>query len=120
MNIMFRVWDEISKTMTYPNEGSYCITMIGSVCDDETDGGGTLENRSYRAKAMQYTGLKDMDGVTEVYEGDIISADGLIIGNQHENPEILETGTNLLIQGFGSEAWIDAHKKAMERGCKYA
>ena len=69
---------------------------------------------------MQYTGLKDKKGVTEVYEGDIINADGLIIGNQYENPEALETGSNLLIQGFGTEAWIDTHEKAMERGCKYA
>jgi len=64
----FRVWDDISKTMTYPGEDKYCITMVGSVCLDETDNGGILENRSYRLTALDYTGLKGKNA----YEGDII------------------------------------------------
>lgn len=69
---------------------------------------------------MQYTGLKASDEVTDVYEGDIINATGVIVGNKYESPQILEEGDNCVIEGMGTRAWRGTESIAMGRGCIYA
>lgn len=68
----------------------------------------------------QSIGLYDKNGLTEIYEGDIIGVDGLKKGNQYENTDLLKDQSNLLIQRFGTATWETTNKKAMERGCKYS
>jgi hypothetical protein len=68
----------------------------------------------------QFTGLKDKSGYTEIYDGDIISLNGIKIGNRYENSNLLAGTTNILIEGLGTKEWSNTEQKAFECGCKYA
>lgn len=62
----------------------------------------------------------DKNGLTQIYESDIIGPDGLVKGNQYDDPDLFKEKTNLLIQGFGTADWQATEKEGLERGCKYA
>ena len=68
----------------------------------------------------QYTGLTDKNGVTKVFEYDIIDANGRKVGNYYENSDLLKDGTCFLVARMGTKEWSRSEQEAIKRGCKYA
>lgn len=65
----------------------------------------------------QYTGLKDKINNACIYEGDVLSLNGNIIGNKYENKDLLKSKTNLPIEGICTKKWCSTYKEAIKRGC---
>lgn len=90
-------------------------------------GGFEISSGDYEAldhlevELMQFTGLTDKnDKNICIYEGDIISLQGNLIGNKYENEYLLEDKTNLLIEGFGTKDWSATEQKGLARGLQYS
>lgn len=105
--IKFRAWDDFNK----------CWPVIGWAIKLEDDG--SVKEIHPHIKVMQFTGLHDKNSLKELYEGDIIDADGNLKGNIYESPQIYEEGIDCLIEGMGTEKWRSTESIAMGRGCKY-
>lgn len=101
---------EIASKAVLPGTSEYTMyeKIVGNIFDDK------------RLTLMQFTGLHDRNvPCKEVYEGDIIDANGRVKGNVYESPQVYEEGTDLRIEGMGTEAWRSAESVAMGRGCFY-
>ena len=118
--IKFRAWDKQLKNMFFWDLIDSFNVEITPISHNPFVNLKNKYDTSLNIEFMQYTGLLDKNGLTNIYEDDIIDNEGRIIGNKYQNNELLKESANYLIQGFGTEDWEATNKEALARGCKYA
>jgi len=107
--IKFRAWDVDTEKWITDN----ILLEANGELMFQGEYGGQLHD--HEIVLQFYTGLKDKNDLTEVYECDIIDIDGKVKGNIYEMDK---EKTDLVIQGFGTKTWCKTYNDAILRGCK--
>lgn len=114
----FRIWDKKQKKLAYPNDNPYHNMEMVNYLLFVNNSNLKWDINNY--ELMQCTGLKDKNGLTLLYECDIINNEGIKIGNCYENQDLLKNTTNFIIKGMGTKEWRSSEQEAIKRGCYYA
>lgn len=106
--IKFRAWDKVTGTMytdlNFPD--NYLIDLNMDVWDTKKKGPFGLGEVVYnRFELIQFTGLKDKNGV-EIYEKDVLECDGYRVEVIFKDGQFLGYNEGLPIKETTNRSWI--------------